>query len=1043
MLLSKFFITHPRFAIVISIVMVLLGMMAVFVLPVSQYPQITPPQIIVQASYPGASAQVLVETVAVPIENELNGVEGMLYMESTADDSGDYQLTITFDIGTNPDIAQVKVENRLQQVNPLLPEVVRQEGLSVTTQRANILGMLVLRSPGQTYDSLYLSNYAYAYLKNPLARVKGIGSVDIYGAQNSMRIWINPIKLAALGLSAQDVVQAVKNQNIQASIGEIGSAPSPKSNTIVLSLTAKGLLKTPQDFEDIIITTDSQGGIVRLKDIASAELGADTYNITATFNNTPAVVIGLSQTPGSNSLSTMKAVQKEIQTLAKAFPEDMEFKTAYESTTFVRASIEGILETLLITFILVIGVVFLFLQNPKTTLIPSITIPVSLIATFAVLYLIGFDINILTLFAMILAIGLVVDDAIVVVERTEYLIQYEKMNATEASVKAMDQIGGAVIATTFVLLSIFIPVALMPGITGKIYQQFALTIATAVCFSSVNALTLSPALCAVFLKAQEEKKPLFPRFEKILKKTQDIYVSLVGFLSSHLALTGIFTLCALLFAGILGWVTPTSFLPEEDQGVLFSNVQLAQTASINQTEALLKQMGEKILSEKGVAYSLSIAGHSMLGGAGENIGMTVIGLTPWDERKTKALSSESMNAFFNRLFSDRSKAEINFFALPAIPGVGTSSGLSFNLLSLNNSAPPEKLDQTLNGFLAQLNHTPAIGYAFSTHTPAMPHLFLDIDRTKLENYGIPISKLFQTLTNNLGSTYINNITLDGQINKVILQADFPYRATAENVLDTYLKTAFNTQVQVKSFATLKTIMSPKIISRFNQYTSASVVAETAPGVSTGTALKAVRKLADTVLSNQFDIAWTGLSLQEIEAGGLAVLLMGLAVLFSYLFLVALYESWMVALSVIFSTIFAVLGALVGLFLLDLPLSIYAQLGLVMLIGLAGKNAILIADFALDYRKQGMDILSAAKKAAAERYRAVLMTALTFILGVFPMIIATGAGAASQRSIGTAVFFGMIAATLVGILFIPSLFALFDGISSHFSSQKPSSQGENT
>ena len=500
MILSDFFITRPRFAIVVSIVMVLLGLMAIVVLPVSQYPQITPPQIVVQASYPGASADVVVDTVAVPIENELNGVEGMLYMESTSDDSGDYQLTITFDIGTDPDIAQVKVENRLQQVNPFLPEIVRQEGLSVTTQMANILGMLVLRSPNQTHDSLFLSNYAYANIQNPLARIKGISAVNIYGPQYSMRIWINPEKLSGFGLSSADVIQAVKTQNIQASIGSIGSAPTSRQNGVVLSLTAKGLLKTPEDFDNIILATNNQGGIIRLKDVAKTELGANTYNITATYDNAPAVVIGLSQTPGSNSLSIMKNIKKEIKTLSDAFPEDMEFKIAYDSTTFVRASIESIISTLFITFLLVVGVVFLFLQNPKTTLIPAITIPVSLIATFAVLFIIGFDINILTLFAMILAIGLVVDDAIVVVERTEYLIEKEHLDSVLASKKAMTQISGAVIATTFVLLSIFIPVALMPGITGQIYAQFALTIATAVCFSSVNALTLSPSLCAIFLK---------------------------------------------------------------------------------------------------------------------------------------------------------------------------------------------------------------------------------------------------------------------------------------------------------------------------------------------------------------------------------------------------------------------------------------------------------------------------------------------------------------------------------------------------------------
>jgi len=1034
MILSDFFITRPRFAIVVSIVMVLLGLMAIVVLPVSQYPQITPPQIVVQASYPGASAGVVVDTVAVPIENKLNGVEGMLYMESTADDNGDYQLTITFDIGTDPDIAQVKVENRLQQVNPFLPDIVRQEGLSVTTQMANILGMLVLRSPNQTHNSLFLSNYAYTNIQNPLARIKGVSAVNIYGPQYSMRIWINPEKLSALGLSSDDIVKAVKTQNIQASIGTIGSAPNNEQNGVVLSLTAKGLLKTPEDFDNIILKTNAQGGIVRLKDVAKTELGANTYNLTATYDNAPAVVIGLSQTPGSNSLTIMKNIKKEIAQLSNAFPEDMEFKIAYDSTTFVRASIEGIISTLFITFLLVVGVVFLFLQNPKTTLIPAITIPVSLIATFAVLFMIGFDINILTLFAMILAIGLVVDDAIVVVERTEYLIEKEQLDSVSASKKAMSQISGAVIATTFVLLSIFIPVALMPGITGQIYAQFALTIATAVCFSSINALTLSPSLCAVFLKEKKENIPLFSKFETLLEKTKEKYVHFVSFLSARLFLTTFLTLGTLAVTIVLAYFTPTSFVPEEDQGVILSNVQLPETAGINQTQQVLSNVGNKILSQKGVAYSLGVAGHSLLGGAGENIGMSVVGLTPWDERKN--LSAEEMIKNLNRQFSTDNEASINFFSLPAIPGVGTSSGLSFNLLSLDNSASSEVLDSALDTFLINLNKTPKISYAFSTYTPSMPHIFLDVDRTKLESYQIPVATLFQTLENNLGSTYINNITLDGQINKVILQADAPYRMTKEDILNTYIQTNTGKQTQVQSFADLKTTMSPKIITRFNQYNSAPVIAQASENTSTGTALDTVKNLTKKVLSNQFDIAWTGLSLQEVEARGLAFILMTLAVIFSYLFLVALYESWMIALSVMFSTVFAVLGAFIGLFLMKLPLSIYAQLGLVMLIGLAAKNAILIADFALDYRKQGLPVLQAVQQASRERYRAVLMTALTFILGVFPMVIASGAGAASQKAIGTAVFFGMIFATLIGVIFIPALFAVFDTISS-----KKTSKGE--
>ncbi len=1022
--LSEFFIHRPRFAGVLAIVMVLLGAIALFLLPVSQYPDITPPQIIIQATYPGANAQLMVDTVGIPIENQINGVEGMLYMSSTATDNGTYQLTVTFNVGVDPDIAQVKVENRLEQAKALLPPIVTQEGLQVRTQSANLLAFLVLESPKGSHDALALSNYAFANIQNPLKRISGVSDVHIFGPQKSVRIWLNPRALAAMNLSANAVVSAIEAQNANSAIGTLGAAPSVGLDGMVLSLTTTGLLSSLKEFENIVVAAGQDGSVVRLKDVARIEFGADNYQLGAQYNGQGAVVMEVNQMPNSNALTIIKNLRKEMATLQKAFPEDMVFRIAYDSTAFVQASIENIVTTLFITFLLVVLVVYLFLQNFRATLIPMITIPVSLIATFAVLYAIDFDLNILTLFAMILAIGLVVDDAIIVVERVSYLMQHQGMNSFEASIQAMKDISSSIIATTLVLLSIFVPVAMMAGITGKIYQQFAVTISTAVVFSSINALTLSPALCSLLLTKQGDTSSYFSWFNRAVAWVQNIYLYCVDFLIKRLWMA--VGLCFMVILGLVGffYIVPTSFIPQEDQGFILANVQLPDTATINQTKEVLKEMSNQVTATDGVAYMIGIAGTSMLSSGGENIGMAAIGLRPWDDRKKKSLSIENITRKLSGYFNNFTKAQIAFFEMPAIPGVGTSGGLSFQLNALNGELTPQELYDTQQKLLEMMNTDPLFQYAFGTFTAQTPHIYLDIDRIKLESYGVSVNTLFNTLQNNFGARYVNNISVDGQTNKVIVAAENSYRQTPNDIGALYVFNEKKQRMPIQEFINLRTVVSPKIIYRFNQYLSAAITAEAASGVSSGKAIQKVEKLAGQ-LSNQYGIAWTGLSLQEVETQGLVYILILLAVVFTYLFLVALYESWCVPLSVMMTNIFAVLGALIGLKIMGQSLSIYAQLGIILLIGLASKNAILIVQFILDAIMTGTEERKAAALGAEERYRAVLMTALTFILGVFPMIIATGAGAASQISMGAAVFFGMIAATVVGVVFVPSLFLLFD------------------
>jgi HAE1 family hydrophobic/amphiphilic exporter-1 len=1030
--MSAFFIRRPIVAMVIAILTVLIGTVSLLGLPIAQFPQILPPQVNLTTTYTGADALTIEQSVATPIEQQMNGVDRMLYIQSTNANDGSMNQTVTFDVGTDIDVDNVLVNNRYSQAQPFLPQDVKNFGVTIKKSLAFPLIVVSLYSPDGRYDPTFLANYALININDALLRIKGVGDIRNLGAADySMRIWIRPDILARLGLTVNDLQNAVRAQNVVNPAGQVGAEPAPSGQQLTYTVRAQGRLVDPEEFGNVIVRENPDGSNVRLKDVARIELGALTYQQYGTFNGNPAAVIAAFQSPGSNALEVADNVRKSMTELAKRFPPGIAYEISLDTTAPVKAGIREIVETLVAAVVLVALVVFLFLQSWRATLIPLLTVPVSLIGAFAVFPLLGFSVNTLSLFGLVLAIGLVVDDAIVVVEAVEHHIE-EGMAPREATFRAMSEVQGPVIAIALILAAVFVPVAFMSGVTGRLYQQFALTIAVSVLISAFNALTLSPALSAMLLRPRQAPRGVFgglgAGFNRWFGKTTDGYVSINRVLVRKLVIPLTLLAGVVAFSVVIGRKIPAGFVPDEDQGYAIIGVQLPDGASLQRTKAVYDKVSDIVGKQPGIRTYNGIAGFSFFTRtAASYLGTGFIGLMPWEDRKGPQLSSSAIVSSLNAKFAAIPEARVFAVGPPSIPGISSTGGFSMMLQDRGGSSY-EYLAQNVGRFMAEARTRPELAGLRPIFSPAVPQLFADVDKDKAMKEGVAIGDVYAALQTFLGGSYLNDFTRFGRQWRVFLQAEPAYRTKAEDVGQFYVRNGKGDMVPLSSFVSVRSTTGPEYTVRFNLYRSVEIQGVPAPGYSSGQALDALEAVAAKTLPPDMGYAFNGLSYQEkISAGGTARVL-GLSLVFVFLILAALYESWSLPFSVLLSTPVAVLGAYLGLVSRHFDNNIYAQIGLVMLVGLTAKNAILIVEFAKDRLEAGASIVDAALEGAKLRLRPILMTSFAFIAGCIPLWIATGAGAAARRMLGTAVISGMLAATLLGVFFIPALFVAVERLS---------------